>query len=95
MNHAVPYTPEELRGAVPLDHARVRATAMALQLAEERLGHPVASLGLDALLVTLQRQRDACARVAREYPASTTLGDQIARAVRATPLVSVPVTTRA
>lgn len=87
--HVQPYAPEELRGVQQPDMARVRATAKALQLAEERLSHPAAALGMDSALQALQRQREACARMAREYPVSTTLGDQLARYVRATPLVEV------
>jgi hypothetical protein len=86
---AQPYTPEELRGVHQPDMARVRATAKALQLAQERLSHPAAALGMDLALKALQRQREACARVARGYPANTTLGDQLGRVVRATPLVGV------
>lgn len=84
-----PYTVEEVRGLKQPDMARVRATVFALQAAEERLSHPAAALGMDSALQALQRQREACARMAREYPVSTTLGDQLARYVRATPLVEV------
>lgn len=84
-----PYTLEELRGLKQPDMARVRATVYALKLATERLAHPAAAIGGDAALEAMQRQREACAQVAREYPASTTLGDQIAKSVRATPLVEV------
>lgn len=87
--NAEPYAPEELRGIRQPDMSRVRATAKALQLAQERLSHPAAAIGMDAILQALQRQRDACARVASGYPASTDLGDRLGRVVRATPLVGV------
>lgn len=89
MNHAKPYAPEELRGPVSMDPARVRATAMALRLAEERLAHPAAAMGAEAVLRALQDQREACAAIARQYPASAPLGDQLAKAVKTTPLVGV------
>lgn len=84
-----PYTLEELRGLKQPDMARVRATVLALKMAEERLAHPAAAMGADSVLQALQRQREACARMAREYPASVTLGDQLGKYVRATPLVEV------
>lgn len=86
---AQPYAPEELRGVQQPDMSRVRATAKALQLAQERLSHPAAAIGMDAILQALQRQRDACARVASGYPASMDLGNTLGRVVRATPLVSL------
>lgn len=87
--NAKPYAIEELRGVQQPDMARVRATAKALQSAQERLAHPAADLGMDAALQALQRQREACARVASGYPANTDLGDRLGRVVRATPLVGL------
>jgi len=83
----IPYTPAELRGNVVLDKARVLATAIELAKALERLAHPAAASGGAPMLAAMQAQREACARAARAYPASADLGDQVAKAVRVTPLV--------
>lgn len=89
MTPAQPYTVEELRNAKQTDLARVRATAHALRMAQERLAHSAASIGGDAVLRAMQAQREACARAVRDYPASTTLGDQLGRIVRSVPLAEV------
>ena len=86
MNPA-PYTPAELRGTVMLEKARVLATAIELAKALERLAHPAAASGGAPMLAAMQAQREACAKVAREYPVSQDFGDKLARVVRATPLV--------
>jgi hypothetical protein len=39
------------------------------------------------MLAAMHAQREACAKVARKYPASQDFGDKLARVVRATPLV--------